>query len=89
MFEFQTRMTLAIATHSQYIINHLNLLMKAADKGTLIEGASLDYEKTGVYVVENGMLRDMKVKNAHLINTDYLSDDINDIYDMYNLLDKN
>lgn len=35
------------------------------------------------------MLRDMKVKNAHLINTDYLSDDINDIYDTYNLLDKN
>ena len=85
----KTRMTLAIATHSPYIINHLNLLMKAADKGTLIEGASLDYEKTGVYVVENGMLRDMKVKNAHLINTDYLSDDINDIYDTYNSLDKN
>ncbi len=85
----KTRMTLAIATHSPYIINHLNLLMKAADKGVRIEGASLDYEKTGVYVVENGMLRDMKVKNAHLINTDYLSDDINDIYDTYNSLDKN
>lgn len=84
----QTRMTLAIATHSPYIINHLNLLMKAADKGVKIEGASLDYDKMGVYVVEDGMLHDIKVKNAHLVNTDYLSDDINDIYDQYQELDK-
>ena len=84
----QTRMTLAIATHSPYIINHLNLLMKAADKGKQIEGASLDYDDLGVYVVEDGTLHDLKVKNAHLVNTDYLSDDINDIYDQYQVLDK-
>ena len=83
-----TQMTLAIATHSPYIINHLNLLLKAFDKGVLIEGASLDYSQTGVYVVEDGKLRDIKVKNAHLVNTDYLSDDINEIYDEYNNLDK-
>lgn len=83
-----TGMTLAIATHSPYIINHLNLLMKAFDKKVLIEGASLDYTQTGVYVVENGYLRDLKVRNAHLINTDYLSDDINAIYDEYDKLDE-
>lgn len=82
-----TRMTLSIATHSPYIINHLNLLMKAADKGVLIEGASLDYDQTEVYAVENGELRNLKVQNAHLINTDYLSDDINEIYDEYDKLD--
>ena len=52
-----------------------------------MEGASLDYENTGVYVVENGGLRDIKVQNAHLVNTDYLSDDINDIYNEYDELD--
>lgn len=83
-----TRMTLAIATHSPYIINHLNLLLKAHDKKVLIEGASLDYSRTGVYIVEDGYLRDMKVQNAHLVNTDYLSDDINAIYDEYDKLDE-
>lgn len=83
----KTRMTLSIATHSPYIINHLNLLMKAHDKDVLIEGASLDYLQTDVYVVENGGVRDIKVQNAHLVNTDYLSDDINEIYDEYNRLD--
>lgn len=83
-----TQMTLTIATHSPYIINHLNLLMKAFDKNVLIEGASLDYSQTGVYVVEDGYLRDLKVQNAHLVNTDYLSDDINAIYDEYDKLDE-
>lgn len=83
-----TAMTLAIATHSPYIINHLNLLLKAFDKNVLIEGASLDYSQTGVYVVEDGYIRDLKVQNAHLINTDYLSDDINAIYDEYDKLDE-
>ena len=83
-----TQMTLAIATHSPYIINHLNLLLKAFDKKVLIDGASLDYSQTGAYVVENGCLRDLKVRNAHLVNTDYLSDDINEIYDEYDKLDE-
>ena len=52
-----------------------------------VEGASLDYGNTGVYIVENGVLRDIKVQNAHLVNTDYLSDDINDIYNEYDELD--
>ena len=63
------------------------MLMKAADKGKRIEWVSLDYDKTGVYVVEDDMLHDIKVKNAHLINSDYVSDDINDIYDQYQELD--
>lgn len=38
------------------IINHLNLLMKAFDKNVMIEGASLDYTQTGVYMVENEII---------------------------------
>lgn len=83
----RTQMTLAVATHSPYIVNHLNLLLKAKDKGVLVEGAALDYAHTGVYVIEDGMLRDIMVQNAHLVNTDYLSDDINDIYNEYDKLD--
>lgn len=82
-----TGMTLAIATHSPYIINHLNLLMKAHDKGVLIDGASLDYGQVGVFLVENGSVCNLKVQNAHLINTDCLSDDINEIYDEYDHLE--
>lgn len=83
-----TRMTLAVATHSPYIVNHLNLLMKAHDKGVLIEGASLDYGQVGVFLVENGGVCDLKVQNAHLVNTDRLSDDINEIYDEYDRLEE-
>ena len=81
-------MTLTLATHSPYIINHLNLLLKAFDKGVKIENAALDYRKTEVYVVEHGMVKSIKVQNAHLINTDYLSDDINEIYNEYDKLDE-
>lgn len=84
----KTNMTLSIATHSPYIINHLNLLMKAFDKKTTIEGAALDYNCTAAYVVENGYITDIKVQNAHLINTDYLSEDMNEIYDEYEKLDE-
>lgn len=80
--------TLTIATHSPYIINHLNLLMKAYDKGLEIEGASLNYNDVGVYLVKDGQVIDLKVQNAHLINTECLSEDINDIYDTYDRLDE-
>lgn len=83
-----TRMTLAVSTHSPYIVNHLNLLMKAHDKGVLIEGTSLNYGQVGVFLVENGGICDLKVQNTHLVNTDRLSDDINEIYDEYDRLEE-
>lgn len=79
----KTPMTLAVATHSPYIINQLNLLVKAYDSGKDVEGASLNYSDLGVYRVLDGKALDIKVENAHLVNPDYLSDDINDIYDEY------
>lgn len=79
-------MTLMLATHSPYIINHLNLLIKANDKNTLVEGAKLSYENLSVYQVENGKINDLKIQNERLINTNPLSDTINNIYDAYNQL---
>lgn len=74
---------LVIATHSPYLINSLNLLMKAYDCGKDINGASLDYDNLSVYQVVSGGVTDLKIRNIHYINTDRLSEDINLIYDKY------
>ena len=71
------------ATHSPYIVNNLNLLIKAHDKGKDVEGAHLDYDKLSVYLLNGGSVIDLKLKNKHYINTDRLSQDINEIYNRY------
>jgi predicted ATP-dependent endonuclease of OLD family len=79
-------MTVMMATHSPYIINHLNLLIKANDKNKLVESANLNYNDISVYQVDEGKIIDLKIQNERLINTNPLSDTINDIYDEYNQL---
>jgi predicted ATPase len=79
-------MTVMLATHSPYIINHLNLLIKAFDKDTLIKGAKLNYDDIAVYQVDEGKIWDLKIKDEHLINTNVLSETMNNIYDEYNEL---
>jgi DNA repair ATPase RecN len=80
------KMTIMMATHSPYIINHLNLLIKAYDKEKWMERASLSYEDISVYQVDGGEIIDLSVQNERLINTNPLSETINDIYDEYNRL---
>jgi predicted ATPase len=80
------KMTLMLATHSPYIINHLNLLIKAYDRDTLIEGAKLNYDDISVYQVADGKIIDLKIQNKRLIYTNPLSDPINNIYNEYKLL---
>ncbi|MDR3286469.1 MAG: AAA family ATPase [Prevotellaceae bacterium] len=77
---------LFLSTHSPYIINHLNLLIKAYDKNTLIDGVKFNYDDLAVYQVEEGKIVDLKIQNERLINTNPLSDIINSIYDQYALL---
>jgi len=77
------QLRLAFTTHSPYLLNDLNLLFLAYDKNLTIEGANLDYNKTDVYAVENGELRNLKVKNAHLINPEYLSAPLDNIYNQF------
>ncbi len=79
-------MSVMMATHSPYIINHLNLLIKANDKNKFIEDAKLEFNNISVYQVENGKINDLKIKNERLINTNPLSDTINNIYNEYNQL---
>lgn len=73
-------MTVMMATHSPYIINHLNLLIKANDKNKLVEGAKLAYEDIAVYQVDEGKIYDLKIYEERLINTNPLSDTIDNIY---------
>lgn len=77
---------LAFATHSPYIVNHLNLLINAFDKKnfSFTEKASIDYDKLGVWKINNGELRNLKAIDQHFIDVMDLSEDINEIYDNYN-----
>lgn len=80
--------SLTITTHSPYIVNQINLLLKAYDKNKKVDGASINFDELNMYIVQNGTIEDLKLKNkdVHLINTENLSDDINAIYDKYETL---
>ena len=77
---------LLMTTHSPYVLNQLNLLFKAFDVNQQIDGASLNYDDTNVYAIVDGKLKNLKLKNAHLVDPDYLSQFIADIYDQYESL---
>lgn len=77
---------LFLSTHSPYVINHLNLLIKAFDTDKLVDGAKIDYENLAVYQVVAGKLENLIVQNQRLVNTNPLSETINATYDQYNAL---
>jgi predicted ATPase len=74
---------LIFSTHSPYIINYLNLLIKAGDKDILIDGAKISFEDLAVYQIEDGSIENLIVQNQRIVNTNLLSDTINNIYDKY------
>jgi predicted ATPase len=82
------RTKLMLSTHSPYIINYLNLLIKANDCDKPIDGAKIEFEKLAVYEIEDGKILDLTVKNQRIINTNSLSDTINDIYNEYEEMTK-
>ena len=74
---------MVLTTHSPYVLNQLNLLFKAFDKNVLISNASLNYDDTNVFAIEDGELRDLKVQNAHMVDPEYLVQFISSIYRQY------
>lgn len=80
--------SLTITTHSPYIINQLNLLLKAADRNEKVNGAAIIFDEMNVYAVQDGEIRNLKVQNdgIHLIDTAKLSEDITEIYEQYEAL---
>lgn len=75
---------LLVSTHSPYIVNYLNLLIKRFDKN--IEEAKYNYDELAVYQVAEGSLINLMAQNERLVNTNPLSDTINDIYNEYEKL---
>ena len=75
--------TVMMATHSPYIINHINLLVMAAQKEVKEEGANIKLEDVNVYEITEGYLNDLKQKDAFVIDTRPLSDPISNIYERY------
>ncbi|WP_281336066.1 AAA family ATPase [Flavobacterium eburneipallidum] len=75
---------LLVSTHSPYIVNYLNLLIKKFDKNE--NDAKYNYDELTVYQVANGSLINLMAKNERLVNTNPLSDTINDIYNEYEKL---
>jgi len=71
-----------ITTHSPYILNQLNLLVKRFGVG-VTDCAALNWEEISVWAVKDGEVRDLKVRNAHLINPEYLSEPLDRIYEEY------
>jgi len=74
-----------LTTHSPYVLNHLNLLIKAHDTNNkeLTSGASLDFDTIAAYHVADGGIEDLKMREHRLIDTNALSDAINVIYNRY------
>ena len=79
----RNEVNLIFSTHSPYIINHLNLLVKAHDTNAAIHGANMNFDHLAVYQVEEGQIENLIVQNQRIINTNPLSDTINNIYDQY------
>ena len=81
-------MTVMMATHSPYIINHLNLLIKAGEKEKYEEGACLQLKNIDVFEVVGGYLNDLKLEDKLIIDARPLSNPIANIYEKYNLLNQ-
>lgn len=75
-------------THSPYLINQLNLLMLAHEKGVLLEEkAAIDGADVELYrLTEKGELYSLKAEGQSFLDTTPLSEEINKIYDAYDQL---
>lgn len=75
--------TVMLATHSPYIINHLNLLAARADN-PIVDEPSIPIDKMDVFEIAEGYLNDLKQDD--IFDTRLLSDPIAEIYDRFNEL---
>lgn len=83
-------MTLALATHSPYILNYLNLLIQR-NKHNNAEGVNLSVDKISVYEINSGTSIDLKTEisgNQKIINAVSMSEPLSEIYAEYNNLAK-
>ena len=77
-------MTLMMATHSPYIVNYMNLLIKRFDREEATP-YKMAFEDISAYEIADGFATSLKVESEHrLIDARSLSDTISEIYEEYN-----
>lgn len=80
-------MTLAMATHSPYILNYLNLLIKRDEMNA--DAIKWKFDNLSVYEIVEGTSIDLKIDGEHsLVDATSMSDPISNIYAEYNTLNK-
>lgn len=89
IYKHQYNMTLMMATHSPYIVNYINLLLKKwQTQEANVEGVKLNPCNVDVYHIIDGKAISLKIGTdaSILIDTRLMSDTISEIYKEYNRL---
>lgn len=83
--EEDRQLTLMVTTHSPYIINHLNVMLRRHRYHS--EKPGIESEKLGVFRIKDGTLQDLVGRDMHtgevVINTLDMSETMRDIYQEY------
>ena len=76
-------MYLMVATHSPYIVNYLNLLIRRAETGQ--SAPHINFQDIDVLEIADGYATSLHIEGErHLIDARLMSDPITEIYDEYN-----
>ena len=74
-----------MATHSPYIVNYLNLLIRRAEAGESALGPQMNFHEIEVLEIADGYATSLNIEcEQHLIDTRIMSDPITEIYSEYN-----
>lgn len=84
MFEHPYRMTLMMATHSPYIVNYLNVLIRRPEEHGEV---FIRPEDVNVYEIFEGSAGQLKTLNGRpIIDTRSMSEPITEMYSEFNSL---
>ena len=85
LMEHKDNMSLMMATHSPYIVNYLNLLIRRAEAGESALGPQMNFHDIEVLEIADGYATSLNIEGEqHLIDTRIMSDPITEIYSEYN-----
>lgn len=85
LMEHKDNMYLMMATHSPYIVNYLNLLIRRAEAGESALGPQMNFYDIEVLEIAGGYATSLNIEGEqHLIDTRIMSDPITEIYSEYN-----
>ena len=81
-------MTLMMATHSPYIVNYINLLLRRGQVGSATSDIKLSSSEIGVYQIIEGQAIPLstETQNGVLVDARLMSEPISEIYREYNSL---